>query len=1140
MAKPTAFVAALAAAIALALPVPSLAQVTTGTIVGTVSDANGVVPRATVTIREVNKGTADTVLTDDTGSYTAPFLTPGTYAVEVNVDGFKKWIRDGVVLQVNQRARVDVALEVGGVEETTTVVAEAPLLRTDSSEVGTVIEERAIKELPLNGRNFATLVYLSPGITPGQAGENLSGASTFNPRGASNFNALGHQANANAWLIDGIDNNEYSFNTVIIAPSVEQVREFKVLSGVFSAEFGRGAGVVSVATKSGSNTLHGTAFEYVRNDAFDARNFFVRKVPQPDGTLRVDPKPPLDRHQFGGAMGGPLVIPALYDGRNRTFFFADYAGLKETRGQVFVNTVPTGRTRVGDFSDFRDANGNLIVIFDPLTTRANPNFNSSLPVSASNPTFLRDPFPGNVIPATRINQVGRDVAGIYPLPNGPGNFNNYTSTVNREVTDNVLSGRIDHRVSQKDSLFVRFNWGKFKLDAPQGQAACCLPTPAEAAARFDLGPFVAGIQNTRLTTHGSAFNYSRVISSALVNELRVGYAKTVPFTFQSDYGIRAAESLGIQGINVTDFTTGLPNINIPDLTGISGGPAFLPVNPKQFHWQVEDALVWLRGRHQLKFGYRLVDRYPSPFTNTDTRGTINFGRNYTNNPATNTGGSGIASLLTGYINSAARGFLLEPYTLRTQEHGLFIQDDFKVSSRFTVNAGLRYEIFGAETEVDDHIVNYDPVNMRLIYAGEDGASRAVNKKTRYGNLAPRLGLTYDLFGNATTILRAGFGITYFPEQPSASNMIGQQVPYTISQNVSFPTNPTDFSAIRTIDNPFPPIAQVKPRTTAELQAANPRVLGHSFENETPYAEQWHLGIDRQLFAAMAVELTYAGSAGKHIIFCYNPNEVQPGLGTPESRRLIQPLNRLNNMLQCDPRNRSTYHSGQVKLTQRFRNGLLLLGSYTYSKALDYGGSAASGGGAVGNPQTITNLEAGHGPAGFDVRHRAVVSWVYELPWGPGRRWAAEGGALGALVGGWQLAGIATITTGRPFTVFMQTGVNNGAPSWPNRIGSGKLEDPSVDLWYNPRDFVAPPPNTYGDSGRGILYGPGHVNFDTSLSKRFAIVGRANVEFRWDAFNLFNRPGFGFPNQNFDSPTAGRITSTVVDNRSMQFSLKFNF
>ena len=325
-----------------------------------------------MTIREVNQGTANSYVTDETGSYTAPFLTPGTYAVEVNVQGFRRWRREGVILQVNQRARVDVTLEVGGIEETTTVTAEAPLLRTDSSEVGTVIEERAIKELPLNGRNFATLVYLTPGITPGQANENLSGASTFNPRGASNFNALGHQANANAWLIDGIDNNEYTFNTVIIAPSVEQVREFKVLSGVFSAEFGRGAGVVSVATKSGSNLLHGTVFEYLRDDAFDARNFFVRKVPQADGSLVKDPKPPLNRHQFGAAAGGPLVLPGLYDGHNRTFFFADYAGLNEKRGQVFVNTVPTALTRTGNFSDFREANGNLITIYDPLTTRLNP------------------------------------------------------------------------------------------------------------------------------------------------------------------------------------------------------------------------------------------------------------------------------------------------------------------------------------------------------------------------------------------------------------------------------------------------------------------------------------------------------------------------------------------------------------------------------------------------------------------------------------------------------------------------------------------------------------------------------------------------------------------------------------------------
>jgi hypothetical protein len=289
-----------------------------------------------------------------------------------------------------------------------------------------------------------------------------------------------------------------------------------------------------------------------------------------------------------------------------------------------------------------------------------------------------------------------------------------------------------------------------------------------------------------------------------------------------------------------------------------------------------------------------------------------------------------------------------------------------------------------------------------------------------------------------------------------------------------------------------------------------------------------------------VEATYAGSAGKHLLLCYNPNEVQPGPGSQPSRRLIQPLSNLSNMVQCDPRNRSTFHSGQLKVTQRFTNGMQFLLSYTYGKSLDYGGSAASGGGAVGNPQTVTNLDAGYGPSGFDVRHRAVISYVYELPFGPSRKWANGGGVLGGVIGGWQLAGITTMTTGRPFTVFLNSGVNNGAPSWPNRTGSGTLDNPTVDLWFDTNAFVAPTPNTYGNSGRGILYAPGHADFDASLTKRVVLTGRSNIEFRWDAFNLFNHPGFGFPNANIGSATAGKITTTVVDNRSMQFALKLNF
>jgi hypothetical protein len=1112
MARRHVVIVLLAGIVAWGVVQPAYAQVTTGTIVGTVKDSAGaVVPGATVTITETGKQTSSAYTTDSTGSYAAPFLIPGTYELEVSMQGFRKYVRRGVVLQVNQRARVDLTLELGTFAETTEVTALAPLTRSDSAEMGEVIEERAVRELPLNGRNFATLVYLAPGVTAGQINENLSGASTFNPRGASNFNALGSQANANAWLIDGIDNNEYTFNTVIVSPSVESVREFKVLTGTFSAEFGRGAGVVSVSTKSGSNEFHGTAFEYLRNEVFDARNFFARAPA---------PKPPLDRHQYGASLSGPII-------RNSTFFFVDYAGVRETRGLTFVNTVPTEKTRRGDFSDYRTPAGALIPIYDPLTTRPNPN----------GPGLIRDPFPGNIIPSNRLNQVGLNVASIYPMPNGPGNFDNYTSTANREVTDHAVTARLDHKAGQRDSFFVRYSYDNYKLDAPQGQASCCLPTP-DFASRFDLGPFVAGIQNTRLTTHGAAFNWSHIFGPTVVNELRLGFAKTNPETRQSDFGHKAAESLGIQGINVTEFTSGLPNLNIQDVTGISGGPAFLPVNPKQTHYQVEDSLAFVRGRHSLKTGYRFILRQPSPFTNTDTRSSISINRNLTNNPATNTQGSGVATLLLGYTTGGARGFLLEPYDMTNTEHSLFVQDDWKVSSRLTANVGLRYEVYGADTEKDDRLVNFDPVGLRLIYAGEDGASRSVDKKTRH-NLAPRLGLAWDISGDAKNILRGGYGISYYPLAQSASNLLGQQVPYTISQNYTVETNPSDFSRVPLLSNPFPPIAQVKPRTTAELNAANPRVLGHAFENETPSMQTWQVSYERQLTQTLMAEVAYVGSKGTHLVVCYNPNEVQPGPGSQASRRLLQPLSNVSAIVQCDPRNKSNYNSLQGKLLKRFSGGLQFLASYTFGKSLDYGASAASGGGAVGSGQTVTRMDLWRGPSGFDVKHRFVLSYVWDLPFGREHRWAS-GGVGNAVLGDWQFSGIVTLATGRPFTVFLNTGVNNGAPSWPNRIGDGKLDNPGPDLWFDIADFVAPPPNTYGDSGRGILYAPGTKTLDVSLAKRIPIRQRLNLQLRADAFNLLNTPQFGFPNQNIGAPTAGRITTTVGDNRQMQFAAKVDW
>ncbi|HUQ91962.1 MAG TPA: carboxypeptidase regulatory-like domain-containing protein [Bryobacteraceae bacterium] len=703
----------------LLFPLPAAAQVT-GTILGSVRDNTGAsVSGAKITITDVGKGTSQSYTSDEEGNYSAPFLIPGTYSVAVEMSAFKRQVREGIILQVDQRARVDFALEVGQVTETINVVAAAPLVQSDSSELGTVVPERAVRELPLNGRNFSQLVYLSPGVTAGQIGENLSGASTFNPRAGANFNALGHHGNSNGWLVDGIDNNEYTFNTVIVQPSIESVREFKVLTGVYSAEYGRGAGVVAVSTKSGGNQFHGTLFNFLRNDKLDAKNYFASPTV---------PKAPLRRNQFGAAFTGPVVIPKLYNGKNRTFFFADYYGIREVRGLTFVNTVPTALVRIGDFSQYERTPGSLIRIYDPLTTRPDP---------ARPGFFLRDAFANNIIPANRINPVGRNVASVFPLPNGPGNFNNFTINANRVVTDNGWTTRIDHKLTEKDSLFFRYAWELYKLDAPQGQANCCLPTPAEAAQRFELGPFVAGIQNTRLTTQGAALNNTHIFRPNLLHELRLGFARTNPFTTASDYGKNAATSLGIQGVNISPLTSGIPGMNIQDFTGLSGGPAFLPVNPKQTHYQIDNNFFWTAGRHSIKFGQHYIRRQTMPYTNISPRGTLSFQNNFTNDPQTNVGGSGIATLLTGYLTGASRGALLEPYYQSNNEIAFFFQNDIKVNRRLTLNLGVRYEIYTPDVEIRDRLVNVDRVGLRLVYANEEGVSRAVNKSTQYGNLGPR-------------------------------------------------------------------------------------------------------------------------------------------------------------------------------------------------------------------------------------------------------------------------------------------------------------------------------------------------------------------------------------------------------------------
>jgi hypothetical protein len=1102
------------------LPGACLAQVTTGTIVGTVTDASGAgVAGATVTVKNTDKGTSMAYQTDQSGSYRAPFLIPGTYSVTVEKPGFRTDIHSGIILQVDQQAKVDFKLSVGQVTENVTVTAAAPLVESQSASLGQVVNEQAVQALPLNGRNFAQLVWLAPGVNTGQIGENLAGASSFNPRAASDFNALGSQANANAWLVDGIVNNEETFNTVIVQPSVDSIQEFKVLTGTFSAEFGRGAGVVSISTRSGSNDFHGSAMDFLRNTVLNARNYFASPTA---------PKPPFQRNQFEATFGGPVIIPKVYNGRNHTFFFVDYFGERQTQALSFVNSVPTAALRAGDFSQYTSAKGAPITIYNPLTTQA------------VNGQTVRSPFPGNVIPPSMINPVGSVVASLYPLPNQTGDFNNYLDTAARTINDNGGTIRVDHTFSQKDSMFARYSYERYILVAPQGQAACCLPSNPAQIQQYQLGPYVAGVQDTTLNTQGLAFDEVHIFQPSLVNELRAGYARTEPFTAQSDFGKNTATALGIQNINVTPYTTGIPNLNMQDFTGLSGGPAFLPANPRQDLEQLEDEISWVKGKHQLKFGFRAVHLFYSPFTNTNTRGSINFNDNFTNDPTTNTGGSGIATLLLGYSTSGSRGYLISPYYLSSNEFGAFVQDDWKVNARFTLNLGVRWDVFTAPTEKYNHVTNFDPTTNTLIYAGVNGTDSAVGVQTPMHNFQPRIGFAYDVFGTGTTVVRGGFGISYFPLMPSGSNFLGQNVPWTVSQNYSPPVYPLagQMGSIPTIQNPFGPPVTVQPMTTADLDKANPLIASWAFANQTPYMETYSLNIEHEFGGSLLFQVGYAGSRGIHLQMGSNINEVQPGPGSLASRRLIQPLADVTTINYYYPGNMSNFNSLQVKLQKNFSRGLQFLASYTFSKSLDYGGSSASGGGAVGNPQTYTNRAAGYGPSGFDVAQRFVGNWVYQLPLNN----IHANPVVKKLVGGWEVDGISTLQSGLPFTVTLSQGVNNGAPSWPNRICSGTLSNPSASLWYNPACFMAPPPYTYGNSARGVLFGPHLIDFDISFVKNTRIHERYNLQFRADSFNVFNTPSFAVSgiNTSIGSPTAGVITSTNIDNREFQMALKFTF
>ena len=1095
--------AASASVIVLALllltPTRLLAQAVTGTILGTVTDNTGaVMPGVTVTVTQVETGRSRVYVTDNSGEYTAPSIPTGTYRVNAELQGFKAVALEGIRVSVDQRVRIDVQLEVGAMTETVEIIATTPLVQSSSSDLSTTVEEEQIKALPLNGRNFVSLTRTVPGVMRGIPGSNIDGAGSLAWRASAAFSANGQRPRDNNYLLDGVDNNETWLQTVVIFPSPDAIDEFKLQTSTYSAEFGRSlGGVVNLQIKSGANAFHGSAFEFHRNDAFDANNFFNNRAGRP--------KPDFQQNQFGGTLGGRII-------RDRTFFFADYQGLRINAGQTYLSTVPSMRMRSGDFGEVNRP------IYDPLTGQ---------------------PFPNNVIPADRWDPASAAIiARYYPEPNTAGSIgatgqpiNNYL--INPELTrnDNQFDVKVDHVLSQANRFFGRYSYQKTLRTLP-----ATLPL-GDAGATFGAG-------EGNIKAQSFAFNDTHTFGTRWLNEARFGWNSIKFLMTPIGYGTNPAAAVGIPGINLNQATSAMTQLGFQTIRNL-GANGNQPLITNQNDFQFFDNVTWLRGKHTIKIGGSLTLR-SREILNADTIvGNFAFTNNQTSNCAGQAAGCTInastgldvASFLLGYATSKTRNlFDAETYTETRPEYALYVQDDFRVTSRLTLNLGLRWDVYVPWIEQDDRQSNFDESTGRFVVASDDAVIQGVNvgrylqtySKKDFG---PRLGFAYDVTGSGRTVVRGGFGVFWNFTPGGTSSSKAQNPPFL--QSTALTTNAGQ-TTLRVSDG-LPPPPGVDPSRPA---AGTTRSIFDIYFRDG-FARNWNLNVQQQLGTNYMIEVAYIGSQGRNMLLKGDPNQAPPVVGVTDQNvnrpyAAVSPA--LRSIGQVQSRGTLDYHGLTLKFQRRFANNFSVLNSYTWNKAIDLNSDNDGG-------VTLTNVydpQYNRGPADYDVTHTLSSSWVYELPFARGRWY-----------GGWQTSGILYLRSGLPFTVTQTQGVQStGTGNRPNRIADGRLDNPTIERWFDTSAFVAPADvtGTYGDSGRNILRGPGQFNIDFSLIKSTRIAN-LSTEIRLEAFNLLNHPQFAQPNGTLGNPLFGQITAMLPNpscslcgttERNIQLAVKVRF
>lgn len=1174
----------LIVALCLACGATAWAQRDTGSIVGTVKDSsNALVPNAKVTVTDVERGVNFETTTNDSGEFVATPLQVGSYTVTVERAGFKKAVSVPVKLDVQQRIAVNVKLEIGTVSESISVNTAAPLLETETSELGQVVDHQRVANLPLNGRNFAQLALLTAGTAPSEPGAR--------DEGGYGFSASGARSLQNNFLLDGVDNNSnlpdlLNETNYVIQPSVEALEEFKVQTNAYSAEFGRGNGAIINATiKSGTNQFHGSVYEFLRNEKLDAKNFF-----DPANT----PIAPYKQNQFGATFGGPLI-------KDKTFFFVDYEGLRIRQAQTLTSTVPTSAQLTGDFSAQLDPTTQIFFTPDPsqplnqfptLDCSSNPTFAGEIfdtrqtgtLVGPGNPTGLCGvPFAGNQL--SGLDPLASAFLKLYPGANAAGNGFNYVSNPVRSENRNNFDVRVDQRFSNADYAFFRFSYE----DQPS-----VLPGPFNSTGG-DGGGFFGGVEDNAYRSF--ATSWTHLFRPTLINEVRLGYNRINSERQQINFDKTSEQLLnfpgGFPGIPNVPGNGGLPQLTFSDVSQI-GSPTFLPSHEIQNSYSILDNVTWIHGNHSFKFGTEIRAEEFTIFQPAAARGTLDFGPVFTDNPGNpGTGGSGLASFLIGLSDGGSINNL-HNIDYHRPVYAFYGQDDWKITPKLTLNLGLRYELFTTVKERHNQQGTFDlatdslivprglnvtltPTLAAIIPIHATGTPGLISPDLN--NFAPRIGLAYQATNKM--VVRAGYGIFYGGSEagPYSNPSMGFNPPFFTIQNFVNPcgqsaANPAvqDCSlasaGIPTLASGFPANALTDPNTPL-LFSIDPHL-------RTPYMQQWHLSTQYELPGSTVFEITYAGSRGLKQYIYLNANQAlpDPSPNPPpmDTRRPFPAVDGFIGWFRSG--GQSNYDSLQMRAEKRFTHGLSFLASYTWAHALDISSNADLGAQNGGDFRFYQQPNREYGNADFDIRHRLVLSYLYELPIGHGK--AMLGNASGVterVLGGWQIGGITSFSTGNWFTILDANSFSNSDgqsrpdvisnpfragpvaanpdPNCQSTISQGGLAADRTRVltsWVNPCAFVDPNFGSFGNAGRNSIQGPGYQTWDFSLFKYFKITEGTKLEFRAEFFNIWNHANLQFAKsgpQNsintttFNTPEFGFLTA-ARDPRQIQLALKFSF